>query len=344
VTLLCVGIASAFRWSGTTPSGAEVTRTLRILVNTDSRFTILATQSFAHSKRVADAIEWTFSTQGFPHFVFRHFQAATDTTEKRAARHGYRKLIEYEENPNGTAGFEPGIDQIVQNYYFWQGRTWSPLSVVKNADSNGVTTYSVCTSTSDGVVTLCAYLTNIHTNITVNGTLVQLDNHMIHHTMSVVGFPYSSSTSRLALKTHFEAHTRVAQWADSSSLGSDEDAIDLSDDGDDHKPVAVWDDFVTVTGTDCSDTAPVLRSTIMLNESIYDVDALPTGAPDVTISISLIERITYFSYLTDCPMPSKIFWDPDFGMQYEDGSDVTSVANAATYSALVAIALLAMLF
>jgi len=83
----------------------------------------------------------------------------------------------------------------------------------------------------------------------------------------------------------------------------------------------------------------------MINESAYDVDALPNVAPDVTISISLIERITYFSYLTDCSMPEKIFWDPEFGIQYGDGADLaSSVANIATYSAFVAIACMAMLF
>jgi hypothetical protein len=312
-----------------------------VIANTDTRFTILATQTFAHSKRVADAIEWTFSTGGLPHFVFRHFEKASDAAETRAARHGYRKIIEYEENPNGTAGFEPGVDRIVQNYYFWQGITWSPLAVTKTT-ANGANTYSICTSSSNGVVALCAYLTDIFTNITVNGSVVQLDNHMIHHTLSITNFPYQSSTSRLALKTHFEAHTRVAQWNDSSSLGSNENAIDLSDAGDNYKPAAAWDDFVTVTGTGCSNTVPVLRSSIMVNESSADADALSLAAQnsDVDISIGLIERITYFSYLTDCAMPAKIFWDPEFGIQYGDGSDVssTSAATAATYSALVVLA------
>jgi len=169
---------------------------------------------------------------------------------------------------------------------------------------------------------------------------------MIHHSFEINNFPYRSATSRLALKVHFEAHTRVATWNDSTSLDTNEAAIDLSDAGDDHKPVVPWNNYVNVTGTGCAATAPVLRSVIWANESIFDVDHLSAAAQDLdgTFTIALIERIVYFSFLTDCSEPTTIFWDPDLGIQYPSGTETSSAITVLPSLLFLIASLLAIMF
>jgi len=282
-------------------------------------YAILATQTDVRTNakgqkvgKVQDAIEFTFSTVGLPHYTLRHFAKSTDSVETRAARHGFRKLVEYV-NVNSDPGYQPENDTKIQSYYFWNN-TWSPLTVSTTSTAGGATVTSVCTNTANSVVVLCAYLTDIAAALTVNGSVFELDNQAIHHTLTINNFPFINTNSQLALKVHFEAKTRVVDWNDTQP---NEQAEDLSDAGDDHHPVAAWNTYVNVTGAGCTPTATVEREAIRIVESINDTDNLPASAtqyPD-TISFSTIIRITYFSYLTNVGCtPTQIFWDPDLGL------------------------------
>jgi len=320
IALGCFLSANGLQWIGYGARGNEVVRTINVIASPamgePHTYAVLATQRSVRSNgrvsRIQDAIEFTFSTVGLPHVTLRHFARSSDGVEARAARHAFRKLVEYV-NVNSDPGYQPENDTKVQSYYFWNN-TWSPLTVSSTTTAGGATVTSICTNTANSVVVLCVYLTDIATDLTVNGSVFHLDDQAIHHTLTINNFPFINTNSQLALKAHFEAKTRVVDW---NETDANEAAEDLSDAGDDHHPVAAWNTYVNVTGAGCTPTATVEREAIRIVESINDTDNLPASAtqfPD-HISFSTILRITYFSFLTNAGCrPTQIFWDPDLGL------------------------------
>jgi len=341
--LISFSSVSAFRWWGTNAYGQEVVRTFNVIdsppTNPHTFDARLVQSSTTEHRRFQDAIEFYFTTNWLPSLGLRHFAHAGDVIEKRAARHGLRKLIEYTEGSNGTAGFEPGVDNIVQNYYLW-AQTWTELKVTFTTNSGDNKTYSICTHSADGVVTICLYLTSVVSQLTVNGSAFHLDPNDFKFTIDINNFPYlKPGQSRLALKVHFDAHTRVVDYnqTDASAMNSTEDALDLSDEGDDVRPVFAMDKFVNVTGTGCSSSAPVTRYIIMQNESIYDVDDISTDYTD-DIELTLVRRFTYFSFLTNqgCDA-ANIYWDPDFGVSDNGSYSSGFISSLPSVSLILAV-------
>jgi hypothetical protein len=335
-TLLAVSLG--LRWEGTNENGHPVIRTFNVLASPAKgnpyTFTVLATQRQAQGKhKIQDAIEFTFSVVGLPHFTVRHFDRSTDTVEARGCRHALRKIVEYVESVNGTGGYEPGTDTKLQESTFWgvgAGSDWSALDV-SNSSVNGANVFSVCSSNGVGV-TICFYAADIWSQLTVNGSSFSVDPNSIHHTLNILNFPFlrSDGSSRLALKTHFEAVSRVVVLNDTTLLDNpNENALDLSVEGDDKKPVAAWDTTVSVTGSGCDSSADVLRSVLYETDVTADEDVninTALGMWSGEVKLNFLTRITYLSFLTECTggEPTDIFWDPDVGV-VDNGSFASTI-------------------
>jgi hypothetical protein len=363
IAILVVAVSSV-HWTGTDANGDEVIRTFRVLkspaMGFPDTFTILAVQRELEPQpsgkkhktvsRIEDALEFTFSVVALPHYTIRYYKASTDQVETGAVRHGLRKLIEYVPGVNASAGFQPGQDNKTSEMYFWKGTgsSWSNLQVQTSVDqSTGANQTSVCTSNDVGV-TICMYISDLTSQLTVNGSQFKLSPNSIHHTLTISKYPFLRNDTQLCLKTHFEARTRVLPLSNATVLDSNEDALDLSDgNSSGASPIAAWQTTVNVQGNGCSATAPVVRSDLFQTEVSGDVDANITNVLSKLsgeISINLITRYVYFSYLTNCPQPSNIYWDPDVG--YVDAQPSSAVSFNAIPSAVIIliIALLAIHF
>jgi len=264
--------------------------------------------------RIADAIQFRFSTNFFPHYTIRHFTRSTDTVERRAARHAFRKIIEY--NSTSEEGFNANGTKL-STYPLWM-QSWS-IMARNNNNATGVEVVEVCSHTLDKVFELCVMFTGTQAALTVNGSKFMVDNNAIEHTLSIKNYPFVSSSSRLALKTHLSVVDRVKDFNDSSVVDtSTESAVDLSatsDEGSNIHPVASWSDTCEACGT----TAPVVKSVIFDAEPTKDIDVnFPNGETD-EITITLIDKFVYFSFLTDCPKP-EIYWDPALGIVDDSGA------------------------
>jgi len=340
--LLAVWIAciSCLKWRGYDDDGTPVARTFKILKAGEGNVVEwrAVQKDFANAKndklkkRSVDAIQFLFTTHSFPRYVIRHFQKDADSTETRAAAHGLRKLVEFEDTNDD--GFDPENDTIVSTYYLWD-KTWSKM---KKEDStvDGANVVTVCSHTTDNVVEVCIMFTDILAQLTMNGSKFTIDNNAIHHTLSVKNFPFKSNTSRLALKVHFHMKDRIRDFTDADAVDTNnEAAVDLSSESDDSvkiRPVASWSKTVDA----CGGSAPVHRERFFEVESTKDKDINFPNDKDEEISVTFKERITYFSFMTDCARPD-IFWDPDMGIV--DNSD-DSLASF-TVPSLLAVVILA---
>jgi len=350
--LTIISVTYSLKWEGDNANGHPVTRTFRILespaLGNPYTFRVLAVQRAVNTKThktvFTDAIEFTFSVVGLPHFVVRYFAKSTNTTiESSAIRHGLRKLVEYRPgNASESAGFVPGEGEIVQEKYFWSGpgSVWSELMISNMTTSAGANVYQICSSNDIGV-TVCFYAADVWNQLTVNGSRFDIDPNAIHHTLDISNFPWKDTDTNLALKVQYEATSRVIALNDSDLVGPNEEALDLSNEGTSTttaRPVAAWSTNVTVTGAGCDSVAPVVRSVIFFNDTIYDPDvgvAIALALWSGEVNLNLVLRIVYFSFLTDCNQPTDIFWDPDMG--YVDEASVASNAYLIFPSAFLAL-------
>jgi len=337
VCLLVILYAEAFQWKVWETNGQKMIRTLNVVKQPPQfpyTYEVRASERTGRTWRgslIKDAVDFIISVDKIPHYTVRHFDKDTDNVEKRAARHGLRKLVEYIKAPGATGAFNPDNDTIVQHYYLWN-QTWTPLRVTPMSTA-GASVTSICSNTVDNVVELCAFVADLSAPLMVNGSTMSVDNNAIHHTLKISNFPFRSANSRLALKVHYESVTKEKD-VDKTKTSSDEDGADLSADGDSIKPVAAWKTTVDVKGNGCSATAAVVRDIFRDTESTRDVDVRgPTV--DIETSLTIVQHITYFSYLTDC-QPATIFWDPDLGI-----NDNTSAAMSFIPSLLLITAILA---
>jgi len=297
--------------------------------------------------KLLDAIEFSFSVVGLPHFVARYFAKSGDSIETGAIRHGLRKLVEYQPGNDSSAGFQPGVNTIVQERLFWgtgSGSKWGALTVSESTDSTtGATVYSIC-STNDISVTVCAFGVDIWSELTVNGSKFAVDPNSIHHLFNISNFPWKGTNTQLALKTHFEAVSQVVPINETTLLNSGEAGFNLSDSSDGSvTPAASWNTTVSVTGTGCSATAPVVRSVIYSSDVAADEDVninTATNQWSGEVNLKLITRIVYFSFLTDCNQPTDILWDPDMG--FVDSGSFASVIFPSL--SLLLLALFSLLF
>jgi len=347
--LICFSFS--VKWEGVNANGHEVERTFTILQSPslgDSKtFSVLATQRAVlrngRRTRIIDAMEFLFSVVGLPHFVVRYFARSTDSVEAGAIRHGLRKLIEYVPNPNNlSSGFQPGVNEVVQERYFWQGEgsDWGDLSVTESTDSStGANIYTIC-STNDIGVTVCVYSTDIWSQLTVNGSTFSVDPNAIHHSFDISNFPWNGTNTQLALKTHFEAITGAKNLNNDSLLDENQSGINLGDDTDNSTPLAAWNDTVSVTGSGCSSTADVIRSAIFESDPSSDTDTNINSALSQwsgEVSLNLETRIVYFSFLTDCNQPTDIFWDPEMGFVDTNFATIVYPSLSLLFLAILAI-------
>jgi len=216
---------------------------------------------------------------------------------------------------NGTSdGFVPGSgDILLQNYYLWLRLDWSELAYSLDVTPEGINVHSVCTSQPalNPVVTLCARLAS--KPIFYNGT--NLSPNRIKWGLNVTSnFPYTSATSRLALKVSWDTLTVIADFDSSQNQTQQSEnpgtaGIVLSDTAG-YVGVAT---YVTQVNENCGGTVSkvdVFRTVIYQGSTQPENETLPLGDPDVDIDLSL--RVSYFSFLTDCAYPS-ISWDPEMG-------------------------------
>jgi hypothetical protein len=357
VVALLVSISTGFKWEGTDANGHPVVRTFTVLkspaMGNPYTFAVLATQrnidANGKKTKVQDAIEFTFSVVGLPHYVLRYFQRSTDAMEHSAFRHALRKLIEYVPDPeNVTAGFEPGVTNKTSEMYFWnagkpgRGFLFGALQVTTTM-SNNATVYQICTA-NDAGVTFCFFGSDVWAQLMINGSTFSLDPNAFHHTLNISGYPFLRNDTQLALKTHVDVTKRCVTWNDSALLDSNEAALDVSDPSDtsNSTPVAAWVQTVDVTGDGCSATAAVVRSVIFDGEVVTDTDANITVALaqlDGEIMLTTIEKMVYFSYLTDCPKPTDIYWDPEVGVAQNPMNNEQSSAAAFNIPTFVLIAM-----
>ena len=350
--LLASSIEGLRKWTGYDADGTAVVRTINVLQSPRNgfphRFHVRAVErEVGKNRKEKTAIEFIFATEPGPHFSLRHFTRDEDSAERTAARHALRKIVEYEENSgdsNGKDGFQPDIDARIQNYTLWD-KTWSTIDRSDVSGEGGANVIQLCTHTTDNVVEICIFLSDIRSSIFVNGTKFGLDNNALHHTIKINNFPFQSNTSRLALKVHYEARSRVKDFKDDAAnadkVDTNEGAVDLGEDGDRSViPVASWAATVDVTGSGCSTTANVVRDVIRETEYTRDVDNFPDISKLDSVSFAMVKRFTYFSFLTDCAQPDTIYWDPDFGVVDNEESS-SSMIMAPIF---LIFAIIAMLF
>jgi len=310
-----IASASCLKWRGYDDNGNPVARTFTILRAPPKDPHVIewraVQRSFSDKKRNIDAIQFTFSTNFFPHYTIRHFTKDSDSLEARAARHGLRKIIEYEDS--GNPGYDPDVDVQVSNYSLWN-RQWTQIGKVQST-VNGANLVEACTHTTDGIVELCLLFTDIVAELTVNGSKFTVDNNAIHHTLRIQNNSFVSPTSRLSLKTHLHVREKVVDFNDPNSVDANSEAAlnlgSASDDADNVHPVAAWSKSVEA----CGGSAPVVRDVLRDVESMRDIDfGFPNnGSMDDGIQITLIQKLTYHSFLTNCSHPD-IYWDPDLGI------------------------------
>jgi len=336
--VLILALSEAFQWKVWESPTALISRTVTVVQSTATTFEVRAIETVARTWKSGvfrDAIDFLFSTVAIPHLTVRHYTQSGDNVEARAARHGLRKIIEYVEKGAAGSGFSPDQDQIVSIYFLWNN-TWTPLSINQRTSATGIQITEICTSTTDGVVTICAYVTPMATTLSTNGTSAPLDNNAIHHSFRINKFPFKGTGSELALKVHFESKTIIRDMAPDTADNTNVTQL-VGVDGDTIQPVATWANSVSVIGPGCAATAPVVRDIYRDIQSVNDIDFAPP-LPVETIFI-FNTHFTYFSFLTAPCQPTSIFWDPDIGIY-----DSSNPAHSLVPSLMIALIMLASLF
>jgi len=342
VALALLGYSEAFL-----RAGGGVTELRNIVIEKEPPafprvFEVRASRKNVNTK-TADAVDFVFGTEWIPRFVLRYFHRNSDKVEALAARWGVWKLIEYQENPLGNPGFEPGVDTILSSYRTW-ARVYDPMTITNRVNAAGATVWSVCSKNSFGPPTInfCANFVDRQTT-SPNSTDTQ-DPNFVKWSIDIDNYPYNGTQSRLALKVAFESKFAALNLtgADAPADPTHFDGITLggasSQTDPNSRALISWVKTVNVTGTGCSATAPVVRSVIFEGQSSFDLDTLPSGDTDGLVDLTL--RVSYFSFLTDCADPTQIRWDPDFGVAGDMSPATTLAVSLASLFVLLVVSLL----
>jgi len=331
----------------TNGANGPVTRGITVLTNQINVFAVLAYEESGHGNKFqADAIEFGFTTLVVPSMGVRHFMANGNAVESAAARFGFRKIVEYVKNSTSTSqGFDPTTDTIIQSYYLWN-QTWSAFAFSRYTSAAGVDTASICTHTADGVATICAWVVASADTVTQNGTTVQFNVHpnAFSHTLTIKNFPFKSTQSQLALKSHLDVRVGVADLATTNpaAVTAGQAGLDLGDNMDPiGRPTLGWATTVDVTGNGCAATYPVVRTVVYDAEVAADVDVqYPGTTPALDVTLVLVRKFVYHSFLTTCPTPTSIFWDPDFGVITSQFSGAIMIVPSILFLCALLFALL----
>jgi len=173
-------------------------------------------------------------------------------------------------------------------------------------------------------VTVCASISSTPTNSS-EGSLTPVS---LKWSFDVQNYPFKGGNqSSLHLKTLL----RTLQ----ANLNSNSNTLTLSS-SQGRSSVAVWNQTITVSGSGCQGVGSVNASILQVNSSEDISDILSDGVPSLlTTDLSDTNPINviYFSFKTvptssnsSC-LPSRIVWDPTFGMNSaEQTSDTSSGA------------------
>jgi len=147
-------------------------------------------------------------------------------------------------------------------------------------------------------------------------------------------YPYVSNTSRLAVQVSWDTATDVvdftsAQNSDASSVNSGTVGVVLDSNGP-NVGVALWVSNVSVSCPSGSSESVGVYRTIVYQDSNSWNETLPSGDPD---GLDLSVRVSFFSFLSNCPTPS-IYWDPEIG---GSSSAVGLVASLLTVFVIISI-------
>jgi hypothetical protein len=291
-------------------SEAGVTRTITVEQSpplTPHTFEVRAVRS---DKMGVDAIDVLFSTSWVPRFVHRYFQRSSDASQLFASRWNMWKLIEYIEN--GTSdGFVPfSGDVILQNYTLYlKNANWSTMTLSTYA-VGAATVHEVCTQLPavNPVIIICGKLANqkiFDGAITLNPSRFKFSITITNN------FPYMSMNSRIALMVSWDTFDSITDFtpAEDSGLDNQTHGVILYQDS---KLIGLstYINMINETCSTGSSQVPVYRTIIYQDSTTLTTEQLPPGDPDANIDVST--RISFFSFLTDCPQP-MIVWDPDIG-------------------------------
>jgi len=297
-------------------SEAGVTRTITVEQSPPTSphtFEVRAVRADRNTKTI-DAIDILFSTNWVPRFVHRFYQRSTDTLQLFASRWNMWKLIEYLEN--GTQdGFVPySGDAILQNYTLYlKNSNWS--TIVYNTYMIGTATvHQVCTQLPaiNPVVIICGKLATQK----VFDSAITLNPSRIKFSFSVTNnFPYMSNSSRIALQVSWDTNDTIVDFNsnEDSQLATDNNnthGVMLNQNG----PLVGLSTYINMINETCSNgtqSVPVFRTIIYQDSNTLPSEQLPAGDPDTSITVST--RVSFFSFLTNCPQPA-INWDPEIGI------------------------------
>lgn len=283
----------------------------------------------------ANIYDWLMSIQNFgddislqvnttiPRVATAAGKSNTPSVDVIAARLGFVKLIEYTAT-SGSAGFHPGVDQVVQSYYL-RNQTWTPLTIVRQTIGGGTIVNTLCTSTPDGLVSLCFFFAAQRlTPFSTNGTSVVLAPNAMFMTLTVGAFPYISGTSKLALKVAVDA-TPARGLLDVHTVAitessPEEDGFDLSADPpgnrppiNNRRPTWVWKKSFAVTGAGCSPTGTVQGSGVFTSDPPADLDPPFNGEDTMGIDLPLVRSFTYLTFERDCTESAQFIVQMQFG-------------------------------
>jgi len=312
LTLLFALFVISFGFSLVSENGVQ--RTITVVQSpplTPHTFEVRAVRA---DKMGVDAFDILFSTNWVPRFVHRYFQRSADASQLFASRWNMWKLIEYQEN--GTSdGFVPfSGDIILQNYTLYlKNAMWSNMTVSSYA-VGAATVHQVCTQLPavNPVVVICGKLANQK----IFDAAVTLNPSRFKFSFTVTNnFPYLSNNSRIALQVSWDTSDTITDFSTTEDSGLTVDnnnthGVVLNQNG---KLVglATYINAINETcGNGTTGAVPVYRTIVYQDSSAIPSEQLPSGDPDTSVDVS--NRVSFFSFLTDCPQPT-INWDPEIG-------------------------------
>jgi len=230
-------------------------------------------------------------------------------------------------------------------------KEWSKIYKLERKEGDAVV-IQVCSQTIDGIVRVCAWMTDKSASVLINDLDAFLDDGSLHFSLWIDNFPFVSTNSLLALKVHMDVESEIMSLQP-TLLDVSQEGLDLSATGDKTMMFASWDRTVRATSDSCNGRSPVRRSEIKLFESPADEDNLSLETTRDSVAGPLVRRFAYFSFLTskNCPEPS-LMWSGDIGATFsarnvvapQEDSELANDSGVSTVVPSIALALFTLLW
>lgn len=140
----------------------------------------------------------------------------------------FRQMIEYED-VDGDGQFGPG-DDVVSSYDL-EKATWNELAHGEETGEDGKKVHTITARTSDGVFAMVSHTAETRT-MTQHG---EISPNLMKIDLVVEDFPWTRTTTRLALQASVETEGTVTHIADPAKreyMGENEVGIETQEDGD----------------------------------------------------------------------------------------------------------------